>query len=88
MRLNLLTSFDIPEEIKQSTKNMVNANDWMRQFIEYATTVGLLTFNELKQTTIISCATLYLKEHHPGMTIPNSRNIIKEWKKSMKRCWL
>lgn len=76
--------FDIPEEIKQSTKNMVNANDWMRQFIEYATTVGLLTFNELKQTTIISCATLYLKEHHPGMTIPNSRNIIKEWKKSMK----
>lgn len=75
--------FDIPEEIKQSTENMVNANDWMRQFIEHATTVGLLNFNELKQTTIISCATLYLKEHHPGMTIPNSRNIIKEWKKSM-----
>ena len=76
--------FDIPEEIKQSTKNMVNANDWMRQFIEHATTVGLFDFNELRQTTIISCVGLYLKEHHPGMTIPNSRNIIKEWKKSME----
>lgn len=76
--------FDIPEEIKQSTKDMVAENNWMRQFIEHATIVGLLNFNELKQTTIISCATLYLKEHHPGMTIPNSRNIIKEWKKSMK----
>lgn len=76
--------FDIPEEIEQSTKDMVAENNWMCHFIEYATTVDLFTFNELKQTTIISCATLYLKEHHPGMTIPNSRNIIKEWKKSMK----
>ena len=76
--------FDIPEEIKQSTKNMVAENNWMRQFIEYATTVGLFEFNELKQTTIISCVNLYLRENHPGMTIPNSRNIIKEWKKSMK----
>ena len=76
--------FDIPEEIKQSTANMVNENNWVQQFINHATTVGLFDFNELKQTTIISCATLYLKEHHPGMTIPNSRTIIKEWKKAME----
>ena len=76
--------FDIPEEIKQSTKNMVNANDWMRQFIEHATTAGLFEFNELRQTTIISCARLYLKENHPGMIIPNSKSIIKEWKKVME----
>lgn len=76
--------FDIPEEIKQSTANMVNENNWVQQFINYATTVGLFDFNELKQTTIISCATLYLKENHPGMTIPNSRTIIREWKKAME----
>lgn len=76
--------FDIPEEIKKATANMVAENDWMQQFINYATEVGLFEFNELRQTTIISCATLYLKENHPGMTIPNSRNIIKEWKKSME----
>ena len=76
--------FDISEEIKQSTKNMVNANDWMRQFIEHATTAGLFEFNELRQTTIISCARLYLKENHPGMIIPNSKSIIKEWKKVME----
>lgn len=76
--------FDIPEEIKQSTANMVNENNWVQQFINHATTVGLFDFNELRQTTIISCACLYLKENHPGMIIPNSKSIIKEWKKSME----
>ena len=79
--------FDIPEEIKQSTANMVNENNWVQQFINHATTVGLFDFNELKQTTIISCATLYLEGKSSRNDNSNSRTIIREWK-SNGRCRL
>lgn len=75
--------FDIPESIKQATKNMVGENNWMQQFINYGTEIGLFDFNELRQTTIISCVQLFLKENNPGMRMPSSRNIIKDWKKLM-----
>ena len=76
--------FDIPESIKKATANMVNENNWMHQFIEHATEVGLFEFNTLKRTTIISCVELFLRENNPGMTVPSAKNIIKEWKKYLK----
>ena len=63
---------------------MVNENNWMHQFIDHATEVGLFEFNTLKRTTIISCVELFLRENNPGMTVPSAKNIIKEWKKYLK----
>lgn len=72
--------FTIPKEVKQDTEDMVSENNWMYQFINYATEVGLFEFNELRQSTIVSCVEIFLKEHNSGMRMPSSRTIIREWK--------
>ena len=72
--------FTIPKEVKQDTENMVSESNWMHQFINYATEVGLFEFNELRQSTIISCVEIFIKEHNSGMRMPSSRKIIKAWK--------
>ena len=83
--LNNIDSFDnytIPESIIKATANMVNENNWMHQFIEHGNMIGLFEFNQLKQSTITSCVKLFLKENNPGMTLPSSKTIIKEWNKA------
>lgn len=79
--IDYFDEFTIPESIIKATANMVNENNWMHQFVEHGNVIGLFEFNQLKQSTITSCVKLFLKENNPGMTLPSSKTIIKEWNK-------
>ena len=78
---NQPTKTQIKNDSKNDSSNMVNENNWMHQFVEHGNVTGLFEFNQLKQSTITSCVKLFLKENNPGMTLPSSKTIIREWNK-------